>query len=115
MLVSSDSDFTTLARRIHESGCRVYGVGGTEDPQPLVAACDEFLHLENLTAAPRSTRSPQEPAPPASPQSVTAARTAAVDVPPHVATRLREVVEQAAADGDGWTRSTGTSSKNSLS
>lgn len=47
-LVSSDSDFTRLATRIRESGLRVYGFGERKTPSPFVAACDKFIHVENL-------------------------------------------------------------------
>ncbi|NCD26190.1 MAG: NYN domain-containing protein [Deltaproteobacteria bacterium] len=45
-LVSSDSDFTRLAARIRESGCRVYGFGEMKTPRPFVAACDRFIYTE---------------------------------------------------------------------
>nr|WP_232542084.1 NYN domain-containing protein [Nocardia bovistercoris] len=98
VLVSSDSDFTTLARRIHEFGCRVYGVGNAQTSQMLVTACDEFLYLENLTAAPRSP----QPGPAAVPESAPGGPRTAIDVSPEVAARLREVVAKSAADEDGW-------------
>lgn len=47
-LVSSDSDFTRLATRIRESGLQVYGFGERKTPSPFVAACDKFIHVENL-------------------------------------------------------------------
>ena len=45
-IVSSDSDFTSLASRIRESGKRVYGFGEKKTPQPFVAACDRFVYTE---------------------------------------------------------------------
>lgn len=48
-LVSSDSDFTRLASRIRESGCRVYGFGEEKTPRPFVAACDRFIYTEVFT------------------------------------------------------------------
>jgi hypothetical protein len=50
-LVSSDSDFTRLAARIREAGLSVYGFGERKTPTPFVAACDKFIHTENLTRA----------------------------------------------------------------
>ncbi|KAH8175224.1 NYN domain-containing protein [Sarocladium implicatum] len=47
-IVSSDSDFTRLASRIRESGLLVYGFGERKTPKPFVAACDKFIHTENL-------------------------------------------------------------------
>lgn len=49
-LVSSDSDFTRLATRIREAGLQVYGFGERKTPSPFVAACDKFIHVENLAA-----------------------------------------------------------------
>jgi uncharacterized LabA/DUF88 family protein len=50
-IVSSDSDFTTLARRIRESGLTVYGFGERKTPGPFVAACDKFIYVEVLGAS----------------------------------------------------------------
>jgi hypothetical protein len=47
-LISSNSDFTRLAARIHESGLTVYGFGEHKTPRPFVAACDKFMYTENL-------------------------------------------------------------------
>jgi uncharacterized LabA/DUF88 family protein len=47
-LVSSDSDFTRLASRIRETGCRVYGFGEEKTPKPFVSACDRFIYTEVL-------------------------------------------------------------------
>ncbi len=48
VIVSSDSDYTPLAIRIHESGVFVIGVGEKKTPVPFRNACDEFIFLENL-------------------------------------------------------------------
>lgn len=45
-LVSSDSDFTKLAARLRESGCRVFGFGEQKTPRPFVSACDRFIYTE---------------------------------------------------------------------
>ena len=47
-IVSSDSDFTRLAVRIRESGLIVHGFGARKTPQSFIAACDTFVHIENL-------------------------------------------------------------------
>ncbi|WP_233255978.1 NYN domain-containing protein [Falsiroseomonas bella] len=57
-LVSSDSDFTGLARRIREEGLLVVGFGERKTPRPFVAACDRFVFTEIL-----SRKSPQAAAP----------------------------------------------------
>jgi uncharacterized LabA/DUF88 family protein len=51
-LVSSDSDFTPLARRIHKSHLSTYGFGEQQTPKAFVAACDQFICTENLQPAP---------------------------------------------------------------
>ncbi len=47
-IVSSDSDFTRLATRLRESGKIVYGFGERKTPNPFIAACDQFIYVENL-------------------------------------------------------------------
>jgi hypothetical protein len=47
-IVSSDSDFTGLARRIREDGLLVIGFGERKTPRPFVAACDRFVYIELL-------------------------------------------------------------------
>lgn len=47
-IVSSDSDFTGLARRIREDGLLVVGFGERKTPRPFVAACDRFVYTEIL-------------------------------------------------------------------
>jgi uncharacterized protein (TIGR00288 family) len=47
-IVSSDSDFTSLALRLRESGKKVYGLGRKTTPSSLQNACDRFIALEVL-------------------------------------------------------------------
>ncbi|MDR1388691.1 MAG: NYN domain-containing protein [Treponema sp.] len=47
-IVSSDSDFTRLASRLRESGCRVYGFGEKKTPRAFVSVCDKFIYTEIL-------------------------------------------------------------------
>ena len=47
-LVTSDSDFTSLALRLRESGMTVYGLGRKRTPASLQNACDKFIQLEVL-------------------------------------------------------------------
>ncbi len=47
-IVSSDSDFTSLALRLRESGKAVYGLGRKTTPSSLQNACDRFIALEVL-------------------------------------------------------------------
>lgn len=47
-LISSDSDFTSLATRLRASEIYVIGVGEKKTPIAFVKACDEFIIIENL-------------------------------------------------------------------
>ncbi len=58
VLVSSDSDYTALARRIREAGLLVIGIGKAETPEAFRRACHIFISTENL-APPAVT--PPEP------------------------------------------------------
>jgi len=48
VLVSSDSDFTSLAQRLREAGKHVIGFGQRKTPLPFVMACQRFIYTENL-------------------------------------------------------------------
>ncbi len=50
-LVSSDSDFTTLATRIRESGLQVIGIGKSQTPKAFINACDKFRNPEDFTSS----------------------------------------------------------------
>ena len=51
-IVSSDSDFTSLALRLRESGKTVYGLGRQRTAISLQNACDRFIMLEVLGTEP---------------------------------------------------------------
>ena len=48
VIVSSDSDFTPLAIRLHESGANIVGIGVQTTPESFRNACDDFLFLEKV-------------------------------------------------------------------
>jgi uncharacterized protein (TIGR00288 family) len=50
VIVASDSDYTPLAIKLHESGVYVMGVGEKKTPAAFRNACDEFVFLENLSS-----------------------------------------------------------------
>ncbi len=54
-IVSSDSDYTGLAKRIREEGMFVMGIGENKTPESFVKSCDIFTYTENIT--------PKEPTP----------------------------------------------------
>lgn len=47
-IVSSDSDYTGLAKRIREAGIFVMGIGEKKTPNAFVKSCEIFTHVENL-------------------------------------------------------------------
>jgi uncharacterized LabA/DUF88 family protein len=93
-LVSSDSDFTSLATRLRASGKTVYGLGLRKTPESLRRAVDRFIFLEDLDDASTDGHR-EEPADPENPGSTSARR-----VPD-----LRRLLERAitsTAHDDGW-------------
>ena len=51
-IVSSDSDFTSLAKRIREEGMFVMGMGKATTPEPFKKACEVFTKVELLSDPP---------------------------------------------------------------
>ena len=49
-IVSSDSDYTGLAKRIREEGIFVLGIGEKKTPKAFVSSCDNFTFSETLMA-----------------------------------------------------------------
>src|SRR6266571_2676751 len=47
-IVSSDSDYTGLAKRIREDGIFVMGIGEKKTPNAFVKSCEIFTYVENL-------------------------------------------------------------------
>ena len=60
-IVSSDSDFTTLAKRIREDGLFVMGIGKECTPESFQNACDVFAHVENISGEGRGIKAPATP------------------------------------------------------
>jgi uncharacterized LabA/DUF88 family protein len=87
-IVSSDSDFTGLARRIREDGLLVIGFGERKTPRPFVAACDRFIFTELL-------------APEAPGRESTGGTTKDLATDARLAGLIRGAVE-AASDDTGW-------------
>nr|MBQ6242569.1 NYN domain-containing protein [Lachnospiraceae bacterium] len=55
VLVSSDSDFTSLAIKLHESGVYVVGYGNKTTVESFRNACDEFNYVEELLEEEKSS------------------------------------------------------------
>tara|TARA_R110002020_G_scaffold253281_4_gene467024 strand:- start:179 stop:928 length:750 start_codon:yes stop_codon:yes gene_type:complete len=49
-IVSSDSDYTGLAKRIREEGLYVMGIGEKKTPEAFVKSCEVFTFTENLVS-----------------------------------------------------------------
>lgn len=60
-IVSSDSDFTSLARRIQESGLFVMGVGRRTTPLAFQRACEEFVFTDDMRAVPPTAQQKKKP------------------------------------------------------
>lgn len=108
-LVSSDSDFTRLAARIREQGLMAYGFGQRKTPKPFVAACTQFIYVENLGGAedaPMPATAPSTAAAPKAKPAVTLAATVTKAKPALKGnTKLAKLLSEAvdtAADDDGW-------------
>lgn len=54
-IVSSDSDYTGIARRIREDGIFVMGIGEKKTPQAFMKSCEIFTFVENLEIKPEPT------------------------------------------------------------
>jgi len=112
-LVSSDSDFTALARRLREEGLVVYGFGEKKTPDAFVAACDKFIYTEVLRPAsaevavapqeaasqprPKDTGTapvPAEPAPAPAPSKPRETQQVPLDL-------IRQAIEEE-SDDSGW-------------
>ncbi|MDR2036619.1 MAG: NYN domain-containing protein [Bacteroidales bacterium] len=49
-IVSSDSDYTGLAKRIREEGIFVMGIGEKKTPSAFIQSCEIFTYLENIAS-----------------------------------------------------------------
>jgi hypothetical protein len=112
-LVSSDSDFTALARRLREEGLVVYGFGEQKTPDAFRQACDQFIYTEVLR--PASVEAPvassEPPSPPKRHEATSSAGSveAAAAVAPGKASEspqvpldlIRQAIEEA-SDDSGW-------------
>ena len=92
-IVSSDSDFTSLAVRLRESGKTVYGLGRRGTPVSLQNACDKFIALEVLGTESESDAEPE----------AEAALGEEDDAPALNLQSLLTKAVNATADDDGWT------------
>ena len=103
-LVTSDSDFTSLALRLRESGKVVYGLGLAKTPGSLQNACDKFIRLELLGEV--DDEPEQEPAL-VSPATEQGSPTPGPDAGQAPEINLQSALTKAVnavAEDDGWAR-----------
>ena len=55
-LISSDSDFTSLAVRIRQDSIKVFGFGNRSTVDAFTKACDSFYYIEDLLPTPTITK-----------------------------------------------------------
>lgn len=60
-IVSSDSDYTGLARRIREEGIFVMGIGEQKTPNAFVKSCEIFTFVENLEEEKEEEKTEEKP------------------------------------------------------
>ncbi|MEJ7767097.1 MAG: NYN domain-containing protein [Chitinophagaceae bacterium] len=60
-IVSSDSDYTGLAKRIREEGIFVMGIGEKKTPNAFVKSCEIFTYVENLEVSEVLAMRPEKP------------------------------------------------------
>jgi glutaredoxin-related protein len=56
-IVTHDSDFVPLARRLRREGCEVWTMGGAFTAKELIKACSRFVYIEGLSPSPVPTTS----------------------------------------------------------
>ena len=64
-IVSSDSDFAGLAKRISSQGMFVMGMGNVSTPESFRRACHVFTYIENLSDNPKAAMRAAKPVLPA--------------------------------------------------
>ena len=62
IIATSDSDFTTLARRLREDGKMVIGMGESKTPMAFIKACEQFKTLDVLYESYKGERDLEESA-----------------------------------------------------
>lgn len=110
-IVSSDSDFTALARRIREEGLFVLGVGEAKTHASLRAACSLFIETESGKSGPAGATTRAAPAPkpkktasPPPPKSDSGRKPkqAPQHADPILAEAIRSELKALRGDSEGW-------------
>jgi len=70
-IVTSDSDFTPLVRRLRELKCQVLGIGERKTPNTLTKVCNWFVYTDQLIGPASTSPSQRTPTTPHSTHSTT--------------------------------------------
>ncbi len=70
-IVTSDSDFTPLVRRLRELKCQVLGIGERKTPNTLTKVCNWFVYTDQLIGLASTSPSQRTPTTPHSTHSTT--------------------------------------------
>ena len=92
VLVSSDSDFTSLAQRIRNDGKAVYGIGDGRASISFRKACTEFFELKPKEALPIVSAQPGATNPPQTPQPAKVAPAPLTSATPRQPTEFQKIV-----------------------
>lgn len=101
VLVSSDSDFTSLASRIREQGLDVYGIGQKKTPDAFRRACKRFIFVENL-GADTVDPTPQAPGEATAPRAPQSAESNTKEQPSKVVPLVISAMNSIDPDGDWY-------------
>lgn len=92
-IVSSDSDFAPLVKRLREAGKHVVGFGKASTPRPFQQACHAFVVTDDLDWEPALASTPPSP--------TVIYRTLEEHVSPEMEHELFDIVNTAAAEAKG--------------
>lgn len=92
-IVSSDSDYTGLAKRIREEGLFVMGIGRRITPKAFVQSCEIFTYAENLSPQAKEENSKPEAKKPEKSQMSTTRKNVVVEEEVKKETPIKETQE----------------------
>lgn len=101
-IVSSDSDFTSLARRIQESGLFVMGVGRRTTPIAFQRACEEFVFTDDMRAVPTAASQKRKDGPPSRATEPAPRKPRSTQPDAQILELLAQGIRSAADEDTGW-------------
>lgn len=100
-IVSSDSDYTGLAKRIREEGLFVMGIGRNTTPLAFVNSCEVFTFSENLTSENDSSSDDKEEEKPKTKRKTTTKTRASKSIPRNIMKHIDKAFEISTIEEDG--------------